>query len=409
MSAVWSYTALAADGALHRGRAEGPDEAHVVAALRRGGLTPVRVVPASGRGWSGPSFSWGGPVRRAGLSRREVTEMTRELALMLGAGLDLDRALRFLAETMPGRRPRAVLVALRDTMRGGGSFAAALSTRADCFPPLYVGLVRAGEAGGALGAALDRLAALMERERSLAASIHSALIYPAILIVASAASVVLLLTEVLPQFVPLFEEAGAQLPAVTRGVIAAGDFLTRRGLLLLFLILLGGVLFRALLTQPGFRLGFDRLVLRAPVAGGLARDVMAARLTRTLGTLLQNGVPLLAALRISEGVIGNRAGVRAVEAAALTAREGGGLARRLAESGVFPARATHLMQLGEETAQLGSLCLRAAELHEEAARIGLQRLVSLLVPAITVVMGAIVAGIVSALLLAMLGLNDLAK
>ncbi|KXV65767.1 hypothetical protein AD949_04110 [Acetobacter orleanensis] len=397
---------------MQRGQAQGADEARVVADLRRNGLTPVRVVPQSEGGRVGGlqvSFS----LRRAGLTRGQVTDITRELALMLGAGLDLDRALRFLIETLPengsaGRRARKVLTELRDAMRNGGSFASALSTRADCFTPLYINLVKAGEAGGALGDALDRLATLMERERKLTTSIQSALIYPAILVVASIGSVVLLLTGVLPQFVPLFTEAGAQLPFLTQCVIAAGDFLSHWGLVLLLATIASGFVLRALLAQPAFRLRFDRTLLRLPVVGGLSRDIMAARLTRTLGTLLQNGVSLLSALKISEDVIGNRAGAQAVAAAALVAREGGGLSRPLDNAGVFPPRAIHLMRLGEETAQLGPLCLRAAELHEESARVGLQRLVALLVPAITIIMGAVVAGIVSALLLAMLGLNDLA-
>ncbi|OUJ03008.1 type II secretion system F family protein [Acetobacter cibinongensis] len=412
MSLTWHYSALTVAGQLQRGQTQGPDEAHVVAYLRRSGLTPVRVTAQSERGrLAGLHISF--TLRRTGLRRSQVADITRELALMLGAGLDLDRALRFLIETLPetgraGLRARTVLIELRDAMRNGGSFATALATRSDSFTPLYINLVKAGEAGGALGEALDRLATLMERERKLTISIQSALIYPAILVVASIGSVVLLLTGVLPQFVPLFAEAGAQLPFLTRCVIAAGDFLTRWGLGLLLGCLAAMFMLRALLAQPAFRLRFDQTLLRLPVVGALSRNIMAARLTRTLGTLLQNGVSLLSALKISEDVIGNRAGAGAVAAAALVAREGGGLSRPLESTGLFPPRAIHLMRLGEETAQLGPLCLRAAELHEDAVRVDLQRLVALLVPAITVVMGAVVAGIVSALLLAMLGLNDLA-
>ncbi|MBB2201451.1 type II secretion system F family protein [Gluconacetobacter tumulisoli] len=407
MSRRWRYTALADDGQLRHGVMLGEDEAGIVAGLRRAGLHPVRVArPGWGlaAGWPAITLS----RRQGGLSRREVTDITRELALMLAAGQDLDRALRFLVETVPRPKARALLVGLREGMRGGGAFAAALDTRPESFSPLYVGLVRAGEAGGALAGTLDRIATFMERERSLSASIQSALIYPIILVLASIASIVLLLTQVLPQFVPLFEEAGAQLPLATRIVIAMGDFLQHWGMALLAVLGLGAFLVRGLLRRPELRRPFDRQVLRLPILGALARDIMAARLTRTLGTLLQNGVSLLAALRIVEGVIGNMAGRAALEQAGLQTREGRGLARSLAVSDVFPVRATHLMELGEETGQLADLCLRAAEIHEEAARTRLQRLVALLVPVITIVMGAIVAGIVSALLLAMLGLNDLA-
>ena len=140
----------------------------------------------------------------------------------------------------------------------------------------------------------------------------------------------------------------------------------------------------------------------------MQRELVAARFTRTLGTLLINGVPLIAALTIVQDAVGNRAAIGAVARAALRAKGGAGLAGPLEESGVFPPRTTHLLRLGEETAQLGPMSLRAAEIHEERTRLGVQRLVALLVPAITVVMGATIAGIISALLLAMLSLNDLA-
>ena len=157
------------------------------------------------------------------------------------------------------------------------------------------------------------------------------------------------------------------------------------------------------------RLAADRLLLRVPVIGGLSREVLAARFTRTLGTLLTNGVPLIAALGIVAEAIGNRAGVAAVELATQSAKGGAGLSAPLAAAGIMPLRTIYLLRLGEETAQLGQMSLRAAEIHEEKTRLGVNRLVSLLVPAITIIMGAAVAAIVSSLLLAMLSLNDLAS
>ncbi len=150
------------------------------------------------------------------------------------------------------------------------------------------------------------------------------------------------------------------------------------------------------------------MLLRLPVIGGLMRETLAARLTRTLGSLLQNGVPLVSALGITTEVLGNLAAAEAVEAAANVTKSGGGLARPLGEAGLFPARTIHLLQLGEEAAQLAPMALKAADIHDEQARLMMQRLVALAVPAITIVMGLAVAGIVSALLSAMLSLNDLA-
>jgi general secretion pathway protein F len=228
------------------------------------------------------------------------------------------------------------------------------------------------------------------------------------LVIAAIGSIVLLLTEVLPQFVPLFEQSGAQLPTATRLLIAAGDFVGAYGIYVLGVIILAGVALREALRRPGPRLAADRLLLRLPVLGSLAREVLAARFNRTLGTLVVNGVPLVAALGIVRDAVVNLAGVAAVDRATTSAKGGAGLARALGESGIFPVRTVHLLRLGEETGQLGPMALRAAEIHEEKARLGVQRLVSLLVPAITILMGAAIAGIVAALMLAMLSLNDLA-
>ena len=235
------------------------------------------------------------------------------------------------------------------------------------------------------------------------------MIYPAMLSLAAVGSIVLLLTQVLPQFVPLFEQNGAAMPRSTRFLIAAGDVLSQYGLFLLLGLVLLAILARQLLQREDVRSFRDRTVLRLPILGLLMREVLAARFCRTLGTLLGNGVPLIGAMAIVRDVIGNRSVLGAIDRATESAKGGAGLSRTLDQAGIFPVRAIHLLRLGEETAQLGPMALRAAEIHEEQVRIRTQRLVSLLVPVITVVMGLAVAGIVSSLLLAMLSLNDLAQ
>jgi general secretion pathway protein F len=327
---------------------------------------------------------------------------------MLAAGQDLDRALRFVVENTRNARARAILGTVRDKVRSGSSLAAALAAEPRSFSRLYVGLVRAGEAGGTLPATLDRLATLLERERSLSANLRSAMIYPALLIVAAIGSIMLLLDYVLPQFAPIFEQAGAQLPAATRALMTLGAMAGAGTPWLLLIFLAGGLVARQLLARPDYRLRVDRWLLRLPIVGGLLRETLAARLTRTLGSLLQNGVPLIPALGIAKDALGNLAAAAAVEAAALGAKGGAGLARPLAAAGLFPARTIHLLQLGEEAAQLSSMALKAADIHDEQARLMMQRLVALAVPMITIAMGLAVAGIVSALLTAMLSLNDLA-
>jgi general secretion pathway protein F len=404
----WRYTAIDRTGQTTAGSLQAEDEAEVMRHLRRQGAIPVQLVPPGRTSALAGllAFEFG---RSDALTRQDVTALLRELATMLGAGQDLDRALRFLVDTAANARIRRVAAALRDAVRDGSALAAAMAAQPRSFSRLTIGLVRAGEAGGTLAPTLERLASLMERERSLTATVQSAMIYPALLLTAATGAIALLLTQVLPQFVPLFEQNGAQLPASTRLLIAAGDAVAADGpavLLGLAVLLLAA---RVALRRPGPRLAFDRLRLRLPLFGGLAREAMAARLCRTLGTLLQNGVALIPALVIVREVLGNEAGARGLDQAALSARGGAGLAVPLEQTRLFPARMIHLLRLGEETAQLGTMALRAAEIHEERTRIVTQRLVSLLTPAITIVMGAVIAGIVSSLLLAMLSLNDLAQ
>jgi general secretion pathway protein F len=401
------WSAVNDGGEILSGVMEAADRAAVVDRLQRQGQIVLRADPAeSGRGWA--DFLHLELHGRRGFEKSALGEVTRELAIMLGAGQDLDRALRFVAENTRSARARSVLGNVRDKVRSGSSLAAALAAEPQSFSKLYVGLVRAGEAGGTLPATLDRIATLLERERSLNAGLRSALVYPALLVVAAIGSIVLLLEYVLPQFVPLFEQAGATLPASTRALMTLGAIVGTAGPWLLLLAAAAAVAIRQALRQPAYREPADRLLLRLPIIGRLTRETLAARLTRTLGTLLQNGVPLIAALGIARDALGNMAAAAAVDAAALAAKSGAGLARPLAQSGLFPARMIHLLQLGEEAAQLAPMALKAAEIHDEQARLMMQRLVALAVPTITILMGVAVAGIVSALLTAMLSLNDLA-
>jgi general secretion pathway protein F len=401
------WAAIDGGGDIVRGVMEAPDRAFVVERLQRQGQIVLHADPADRRRGLGElvQIELGGA---RGIDKAALGEVTRELAIMLAAGQDLDRALRFVAENTRSARARAILGNVRDKVRGGTSLAAALASEPRSFSKLYVGLVRAGEAGATLPETLDRLATLLERERSLSANLRSALIYPALLVVAALGSIVLLLEYVLPQFTPIFEQAGAQLPASTRALMVLGAAVGVAGPWFLVGALAAALVARQLLARSANRLRLDRLLLRLPVVGGLLRETLAARLTRTLGSLLQNGVPLIAALGIAKDAIGNLAAAAAVEAAALGAKGGAGLARPLAAAGVFPARTVHLLQLGEEAAQLSAMALKAADIHDEQARLMMQRLVALAVPLITIVMGLAVAGIVSALLTAMLSLNDLA-
>lgn len=402
------WSAVDSGGQVTHGLTEAPDQASVVGRLQGQGRVVLRADPVE------RNAAWlrllDIEIRRVrGIDRTVLGELTRELAIMLGAGQDLDRALRFVADNTRSASGRKILAGIRDKVRAGSSLAAALAGEPASFPQLYIGLVRAGEAGGTLPQTLERIGLLLERERNLVASLRTALIYPALLVAAAIGSLVLLVEYVLPQFAPIFADAGAQPPLAMRALLAAGTLLAAWGPWLLVTALAAGVILRRLPVQPLYRERLDRLLLRLPLVGRLLRETVAARLTRTLGTLLQNGVPLIAALGITAEALGNRAAAVAVDAAAGAAKTGAGLARPLAQSGLFPQRMIHLLQLGEEAARLPEMALKSAEVHEEEARLIMQRLIALAVPMITIAMGSAVAGIVGSLLTAILSLNDLAR
>lgn len=404
---AFRYLALTPAGDVRRGTMEAPDEAAVIEKLQRQGDVPMRAEPSRRADFLSEllstEFAW-----RRGLKRRDVADMTRELATMLSAGQDLDRALRFIVETAPNARVKAVMGRIRDRVRNGSVLAAALAQEGDSFPRLYIALVRAGEAGGSLSETLDRLAHLLERERRLKASVQSALFYPAFLLIAAVGSIAMLVTHVLPQFVPLFKQGGVEMPAATRLLLDLGTFTSVAGPWLLAAMLVLALAARQMLRNPRLRLVSDRALLRLPIIGHLTREIVAARFSRTLGTLLKNGVPLITALGITREALGNHAAVQAIDRAMASAKGGAGLSQTLAAADIFPQRTTHLLRLGEETAQLASMALKAAEIHEEESRVATERLVSLLVPVITIAMGAAVAAIVGSLFTAMLSLNDLA-
>lgn len=342
------------------------------------------------------------------LSASERANFTRELASMLAAGLDLERSLRFACEIASSARMRRIVEALRDRVRDGSSLAKALTAEAASFPRLYIGLVRAGEESGSLAGTLENLAELLEASRSLRSSIIASLTYPVLLLVAAVGAIGFLLTSVLPEFVPIFAENGVRLPESTRILLAVGHACAVGWPYGLAMMVLGGFGVRWLLRRAGPRMWFDGALLHLPIAGGLLREALAARFTRTLGALLSNGVALVPALAIVQEVIGNRAAMAAVAVATEAARRGKGLASGLESARLLPVRTIHLLWLGEETGQLGAIALRAAAIHEERTRLGVEQLVALLVPAITVAMGAAIGFIVASLLLAMLGLNALA-
>ena len=294
---VFQYRAVTASGEVLEGAMDAPTRTGVVERLRDMGYTPLRAVeagtaeaPASQRRAAGPGLF------ARGITQDEVGVVTREIATLLKSGLPLDRSLEILVGLAENERVAEMLRRVRNEVRGGASFSKALDAQGGVFSRFYVNMVRAGEAGGAIGDVLGRLAEFMERSKDLRESVKSALIYPTILLLVAVFSVVILLAVVVPQFEPIFEQSGKALPLVTEMVLGAGAFM--RGYWSALVILAVAIVFLASrrLRSPEARLAWDRRLLGMPLVGELAAKVETARLARTLGTLLRNGVALVNAL-----------------------------------------------------------------------------------------------------------------
>lgn len=400
--ARFRYAALDARGERLGGWLEAVDAAEVASRLQAQGHIPLQAVPArTGEAGAG----WTGRLRRPGLSSRQVLQFTQQLATLLSAGQPLDRALDVLAGLQAGAAGRKLVEGLRDRVRGGQPFSAALQEEAGVFSRLHVSLVRAGEAGGTLPDSLQRLASHLERIAALRGDLVNALIYPAFLVTGVFASTGLLLVWVVPQFVPIFADMGVPVPWVTRLILGTGAILRQAGWPLLAMLAAMAVWMRRG-DREGRRHRRHARLLTLPGVGPLCLKLETARLCRCLGTLLQQGVALLAALQIAAGVSANRAVGGGLQQVGQAVSDGIGLHVALGRIRLFPALALQMIRVGEESGRLDGMLLKVADTYDEEVRRGIDRLLSALVPGLTLVMTLLVALVMAAILLPLLSLTS---
>jgi len=399
---LFTYKAVSPGGETLSGEMEAPSVDLVIAHIQETGNIPVTAREVSG------GFRLDALLRgRQGLTQREIGDLTGQLATLLGAGLPLDRSLAILVELAENERVERLLSRVRDRVREGISLSEALEERAGVFSRFYINMVRAGELGGALDQTLARLSEYLERSKELKDSVVSALIYPALLVILAIASLMLLMVYVIPQFTPMFEDFGAELPLLTRIVIAVGALLQNYWWALL-LAFAGLVLwFRAQMQNPESRLRWDGRFLATKWIGDAIAKIEMARLARTAGTLLVNGVPLLSAISIARNVMGNSVLREDVAQAAKKVKSGAPLARALNENGRFPRLALQMINVGEETGQLDEMLIKVANTYDREVRVTIDRLMALLVPVMTLGLAALIGVIVMSVLMAILGINEL--
>jgi general secretion pathway protein F len=399
---LYSYKAIRPDGQAEEGELEAADEMAVVAALQAQGMIPLETRQAGGL----LGYFKNRGKDRAGL--KEVGLITRELATLLESGLPLDRSLQVLIELNEDDEKLAGLLSdIQERVRGGANFSDALEAQNGVFSKLYVNMVRAGEASGNLEAALGRLAEYLERSEELKETIKSALVYPSILLVVAGLSLILLLVFVVPQFATLFEDMGAELPTPTRIVIALGDFFRDYWLVMLCLVAFGALAVQKALERPEIREAWDRYVMTLPLFGDLVWKLETSRFCHTLSTLLENGMPLLGAMGLAKDVVGNRKISGELESITDDLKRGRGLADPLSENRVFPKLALQMIRVGEESGNLDPMLTKVALVYDRETRDAVQRMLTLLEPAVIIVLGVMVAGIIVSILMAILGANEL--
>lgn len=398
----FSYRALTVSGERVTGELEAADVSTAIARLQDSGLIPIDATPA-GRTDRRSTV----PVV-ASRAVKHVTQLTRELSTLLGAGQTVEGALAIAREEVPDKGLSAALEGVLLKVRSGSSLSDALAAEPRYFPPLYVSLVRAGEQSGRLGQSLSELATMRERTEQLRSKLTSALIYPVVLLLTAIGAVVVLLTVVVPRMEPMFASAGAALPTSTRVVLAATDMLREQGYLLLAVVAALLLLGERLLRRPGPRRTVDRWMLQLPYIGPLLRDRITAQLCRGLATCLGGGLDLPAALAVCRDILGNMHARAAMEEVITRVRTGRTVADSLTAAQILTPLAVKMLRVGEESGRMQPVAAHLATTFEDRVAVRLQRLVAVIEPATVIILGFVVGGIVMSILTAVLSVNELA-
>lgn len=402
---IYRYRALSNAGQVVSGELSANTHSVAISMIQELGYLPISAVPATGISVD----SWRGLFsRKKELGQTDVALFTQQLSTLIGAGLTLERALLVIAQSATDESKLKVIESLVGSVRAGSPLWQAITPLGETFPDFYRNTLRAAEEGGFLAAGLQRLADYVSKTRALRDTIKSALIYPTILLVMASASVLLVLTVVLPQFRPLFTEAKVQLPFLAAAVMATSGFLVDYPFAALALIgvfvVLGAIAYKNIRNQRGAS-WLDRISLRLPMIRDIIIRFEVARFTYALGLLLENGTALPTSLSLASKIVRNHALTAITESAAVKVKEGKHLADALAVK-PFPVTAIELIRVGEETGQLPNALTRIAELFDQEAQQSLNRAISLLVPALTVILGVVVALLVTSIFSALISINQ---
>lgn len=401
---LFEYKAAAADGSLVEGQADCADARTLARRLTAQGQTPIHIgTVQQARRTRGLSLR----LQPDRLTRKDIDFITLEMATLLRSGLPLLRALETLARIANRPPVRELLETLAADIRSGSALSSTLDRHPDHFDRFYCNMVRAGESAGALNLALERLAAFRSHNRALREALVSSLIYPSILVLLAVGTLAVMLSVVVPRFTTLFHDAGQELPWLTQLVVSASEGVQHGWWMILALTVGAIYAVGRQWRDPASRERIESRLLVLPIIGKLLRNIEAARFTRTLATLLHNGVNLLAAVDIAKEVVTNTSIARGIAGTRQRLRQGEGLAIPLAEANVFPALTTHLLQVGEESGRLEAMLEELAKVHEKEVETGLKRLLALVEPLVILVIAFFITLIILAIVMAVIESNNL--
>ena len=387
---VFLWEGKTRQGNIQKGEISANNKDEVTALLRKQNITPVNVTAKSRE----IKLSFGQPK----VTDKDIVILTRQLATMIDAGLPLVQCLEILGSQTENKTLAKVIVQVRSDVESGATFADALKKHPKVFDNLYVNMVAAGEAGGILDTILGRLAAYMEKFAKIKRQIKSAMIYPSVILFVAVAVVALLLVVVVPMLAVMFKEAGQALPLPTRIVIAFSDFLKGWGGLILLLSIVGTIvgIRRWRKTDAGMRTT-DRIAMKIPVMGSLVIRVAVAKFTRTLGTLMTSGVPILEGLIIVAKTAGNKVVEEAIMQTRQSVSEGKTLAEPLTKAKVFPPMVTQMISVGEATGALDNMLNKIADFYDEEVDSAVAALTSMLEPMLMIFLGTTVGFVIIAM------------
>ena len=404
---LFEYEVADSAGALSRGRAQAENAGDLILRFREQGRLVLAIRPSSGDGAFGrvASLALGDSLRTtlrrmsSGVGLATIVLFTGQLAAMLGGGLHLVRILTSLAAETTNQKFRAVLASVRDSITAGSSFADALGQHPHIFDRLFVAVVRAGELSGSLPVVLDTLTVYLEKTANLRRKVRGAIAYPVVILTVALGVVFIMVIKIVPIFENVYARANATLPAPTRTLIWVSGVVREYTFLVFLAAVLGMVGFYFALQSDAGRRLFDRAKLNVPLFGSLVRKAIMARVCRTLGVLLNSGIPLIEAMETVSRVAGNRIIENALTLATQRMRDGGTIAATLRDTGQFPSMVVQLVATGEESGTLPAMLGKAALYYEQQVDNAVATLSTLIEPVMIVVMGAIAGSIIFALYL----------